>query len=115
MSDQRINPNDPLSGENVETSEKTFDDEFAAQRSKIEQMVADPSRDATKGDEIRRLAEDLRERVPAHRFHEFAPFFKGIEHRLSERGASTGETGTPSALATGGHAGGSINPPGGNT
>ena len=101
MADQRINADEPVTEKDQQSTGPAFDDEFAAQRSQIEAMVADSTRDSVKNAEIRRLAEDLRERVPADRRHEFAPFLNGLESELAEAGPSTGESGTPSALDTG--------------
>jgi len=101
MSDQRPEPGLSISGRDEQSTEPAFNDELAAQRSRIQQMVADPTRDALKTDEIRQLAEDLRERVPAHRQSEFAPFFRGIDDELAGRGPMTGDAGSPSALDTG--------------
>ncbi|WP_102960009.1 hypothetical protein [Mangrovicella endophytica] len=73
-------------------------DEFASERSRIESMLADPSREPGRNAEIRQLAEDLRERIPAARHAEFGSFFSGVDERLGNTGPSTGETGTPSAI-----------------
>lgn len=74
-------------------------EDFEAERTEIEALLADPSRDEAATGDLRSKLEDLKERVPAHRQEEFGSFFRGVEERL-EAGAPTGEMGSPSALDT---------------